>query len=106
MIEPPAAIRSGPVAGAIAPPSIQALIWWHEMPHSVHEAASFLQPSEAIDLDRGMTDHGQQLLMRPNIGFERRNVQVANCDHRAPVIPLGCEPRCDLVEELKLVGEF
>src|SRR5437660_7075238 len=51
MVEPAAAVGGGPVAGAVAPPGIEALFGGHEMAHRVDKAAGLLQRAESGDFD-------------------------------------------------------
>jgi hypothetical protein len=44
--------------------------------------------------------------VRPDIVFERRDVEVADRDHRPARIPLSREPGGQLVEKSQLVGKF
>ena len=85
MVETAAAVARRPVAVAIAPPSVEPLLRRHEMAHRIDKPAGALQRAEPLDLDRRMADDGQELLVRPHIGFERRDVEIADRDHRAPV---------------------
>src|SRR6266851_3454451 len=106
VIESPAAIGQRPIVRAIAPPRIEPLLARHETAHRVDEARRILQPPELRDLDRRVAHDLEQLLVRPHIGFERRDVEVADDDHRLLRVALGAEPCGDLVEELQLVREF
>ena len=55
------------------------------MAHGIDKPAGALQSAEPLDLDRSMADDGEKLLVRPHIGFERRDIEIADRDHRAPV---------------------
>src|ERR1700737_1492086 len=76
------------------------------MPYRVDKPARLLQQPEAFHLDRGMADHTQELLVRPYIGLERRDVQIADCDHRTATSPFRGEPRRQLVEKPKFMRKF
>ena len=79
------------------------------MPDRVDKAAGPLQFAEPLDLDRRVADDPQQLLVRPHIGFERRDIQIADRNHPLPAVrpcALGSEPRRQLVKKLQLVREF
>ena len=76
------------------------------MPDGVNKPASLSQCGEAVDLDRGMADHAQQLLVRPHIALERRDIEIADRDHRPRSTALGREPRRQFVEKLQFVGKF
>src|SRR5262245_45563892 len=76
------------------------------MPHRVDKPARSLQQPEALHLGWSMADHTQELLVRPDIGLERRNVQVADRDHRTAALSLRCEPRRQLVEKSEFMREF
>src|SRR5215471_539848 len=103
VIETSAAIRRRPVAGSIAPPSIQALRWWNEVANGVDKITGALQSIEPLDLDRSVADDGQKLFVRPDVGFERGDVEVAHRDHRTAVLPLCRKPRCELGEKLQFM---
>src|SRR5437016_3045363 len=53
-----------------------------------------------------MADYRHQLLVRPDIGLQRGNVEVAHRDHRNAALPLCPEPSRDLVKKLQLMGEL
>src|SRR5689334_7215120 len=84
MVETAAAVARRPVAVAITPPRIEPLFRWYEMAHRVDKPAGLLQRAEPGDFDRRMADDGQQLLVRPHVGLERLDVQIADSDHLAP----------------------
>src|SRR6516164_725760 len=69
VIETAAAIRGGPVASPVAPPSVKAFLRRHEVPHGIDKATGLPQAAKALNLDRGMADHRQQLLVRPDVGI-------------------------------------
>src|SRR6476619_6376290 len=104
MIEAAAPVRSGPVAVAVAPPGVEPLVRRHEMAHRIDETAGTLQTAEPLDLDWRVADDLQELLVRPDIGFERRDVQIADCDHWPAGVALGGEPCGQLIEELQFMG--
>src|SRR5437667_7510866 len=76
------------------------------MPNRVDKPARPLQQTEALDLDRSVADHAQELLVRPHIGFERRDVKIADRDHRAAPLPFRGKPRRQLVEEPQFMLKF
>ena len=81
MIEPATAIRGGPVFIAVAPPAVEFLVVWGEGAHCVTPAAAFRkQAVELIDLNRRVADDFQQLLVRPHIMLQRRDVEIAEDD--------------------------
>src|SRR5215470_6533623 len=98
--------RLRPTAGSIAPPSVQALRWWDEAANRVDKITGSLQSTEPLDLDRSVADDGQKLFVRPDVGFERGDVEVAHCDHRTAVLPLCRKPRRELGEKLQFMSEF
>ena len=57
-------------------------------------AARFLHATQRRDLGRGVADHLQQLLVRPDIRLQRRDVQVADQDR--PGSPNGLPKRLNL----------
>src|SRR5579883_3026068 len=101
VVEPPPAIGEIPITRAIAPPGVKPLFRRDEMPDRIDEARRALQPAEFLHFDRRVADDGEELLVRPHIGFERRDVEIADEDHRLRGMALGREPLGDLVEELK-----
>jgi hypothetical protein len=70
------------------------------MPDRVDKPARPLQQPETFDLDRGVADDAQKLLVRPDVGLERRDVEIADRDHRAATLPFRRKPRRQLVEKL------
>src|SRR5690348_5105760 len=99
MIEAAAAVGGGPIARAIAPPGVKLLLWRDEMPDRVDEARRFLHAAEFLDLDRRVADDFQELFVRPDIGLKRRDVEIADEDHRLVGGALAFEPSRDLVDE-------
>src|SRR5205085_10260698 len=76
VVEPATAIGGLPVAVAIAPPRIEPLGRRNEVAHRIDEAARLLQLAELLDLERRVADDGEQLLVRPHVGLERRDVEI------------------------------
>jgi hypothetical protein len=70
------------------------------MAHRIDKATRPLQTAEPLDLDWGMTDDVQKLLVRPNVGLERGDVEVAQRNHRTTVSTFRCKPRRHFVEKL------
>ena len=107
MVKPAAAVGRSPIAGAIAPPGIELLVGGNMFAHDVDPVAGALDAAQAFSLDRRVADHLEQLAVRPNVVFERRDIEIADDDaiaaarHRA----IG-EPVFEFVDELQLVGEF
>ena len=76
------------------------------MAHRVDEAAGCLEAAELLDLDRRMADDFQQLLVRPDIGLERRDVEIADQDHRLVAGAVVLNQPVDLIEEAQLMANF
>src|SRR3546814_8405113 len=53
-----------------------------------------------------MADDLEELGVRPDIGLQRRDVEVADQDLRPVMRPLRGEPDGHVVDEFQLVGEF
>ena len=63
----------------------------------IHEAL------QALDLDRRVADHLEQLLVVPHVAFERGDVEIAD-DQRRAVDRIG--PAGHPVEEIELLAEL
>ena len=75
------------------------------MPYGIHPAAGLSDDLEALDLNRGMADDADQLLVRPDVVFVWGNVEVADEDRLAVGLGTG-EPALHFVEEGELVSEL
>src|SRR5271166_2403353 len=106
VIEPAAPVRGRPVACPITPPSEQTLLPRHKVPDRVDKPARALQKREAFDLDRRVADNSQKLLVRPDIGFQRSNVQIPHHNRRSAVLTLCREPCRQLVEKPEFVSKL
>src|SRR5215469_6292908 len=106
MIEATAAIGFRPIARAITPPGIKLLLGRDKMPHGVDEIRRSLELAELLDFDRRVTHDVKELLVRPDIGLQGRDVEIADEDGRFATVLAAFEPACDLVEKTKLVREF
>src|SRR4051812_11276075 len=78
MVEPASPIRREPVLGAVAPPGEEPLGRGYEMAAEIDPVVRRLQPIQCRDLDRRVAHHVEQLLVAPDIGFERRDVEIAD----------------------------
>ena len=103
MVEPAALVRYRPVARAIAPPGVEPLRRRIELPADIDPAMRVLQRLQPLDLDRGVADGVDQLLVAPHVRFERGDVEIAQ-DDRAPVQP--ARPLRHAFEEIELLAEF
>ena len=75
--------------------------------HHVDPVVRGLHPQEALDLGRRVAHHFQQLLVRPHIGLERRDVEIADEDHAlAALAAKAGEPRLHRFEEIELVAKL
>jgi hypothetical protein len=75
------------------------------VPHQVDPAAPWHHVFQPIGLDRRVADDLQELLVRPDIVFQRRDVEVADEDRGHA----GSAPEwmaLHLLDEIELVGEF
>lgn len=63
----------------------------------------FLQTVQGFDLDRRVAHHLQQLPVAPNIGFERRDIEIANQERRP--IELS-RPLCHALEKIEFLTEL
>ena len=74
---------SGPVGRAVAPPGVEPLRRRMEMAAEIDPVVARLEPGQRLDLDRRVADDVEQLLVAPDVAFERRDVEVADHDRRA-----------------------
>ena len=89
MVEPAAAVRGRPVASCDSSTRCRAApVGGTKWRTASTNPPACLQRAEPLDLDRGVADDAQELLVRPHIGFERRDVEVADRDHLAAVAAL------------------
>src|SRR4051812_6295112 len=103
MIEPAAAIVGGPIGRAVAPPGVEPLRRRIEMPAEIDPVMARLQAPERRDLDRRMADDVEQLLVAPDIAFERGDVEIAYDQGRLGQI-FG--PARHPLDEIELLPEF
>ena len=107
MIEPPPAIGGAPIAIAIAPPRVKLLLCRHMPAHDVHPVMRGLHRREPFDLFRRVAHHLQELFMRPDIGRQRRNVEIADHDHAIRgLVRHAAEPCFHGIEKIELVAKF
>ena len=88
VVEAAAAVVAGPVGRAVAPPGEQLLILRHEVAHGVDPFARGLDAGQLLDLDRRVADDVEQLLVRPHVVLQRRDVEIAHHD-RALLVRAG-----------------
>src|SRR5260221_8422087 len=83
VIEAAAAIILLPIRRAIAPPGKDLLRLRHEMPDRILPMAGLLHRRQLFHLDRGMADDLEELLMGPDVIFQRRDIEIAHHDRLA-----------------------
>src|SRR4051794_40572787 len=103
MVEPPAAVVLGPVRRAIAPPGVEALGRGVEVAAEGDPVVARLELAQRLDLDRRVADDGEQLLVAPDVAFERSDVEIADHDRRASA---GFRPAGHPLEEVELLAEL
>jgi hypothetical protein len=107
MVEATAAIRCAPIAVAIAPPGEELLLGGHVPAHHIDPIMRGLHTLEALDLCRRMAHHLQKLLVRPDVGRQRRDVEIADHDHAILAFsPHATKPSVHRLEKLELVAEL
>src|SRR4051812_14664560 len=84
MIQPTAPVRHRPILGAVAPPSEASLRRGNKAAAQIGPVVRCLKTPERLNLDRSMADHVEQLLVAPDIAFQRRDVEIADDDGRHP----------------------
>lgn len=106
VVESTPTVRSLPILGAIAPPSVKLLIGRHEMSGNINPISGGSQPVEPINLDRCVRHHGEHILVRPDVVFQRRDVQVTNENSRSRQDATRCRPLRQFVEKLQFMLKF
>ncbi|MEZ5668672.1 MAG: gamma-glutamyl-gamma-aminobutyrate hydrolase family protein [Alphaproteobacteria bacterium] len=106
VVEPAAAVAGAPVLGAIAPLAVDLFVRRDEVAHGIDPAAGLAPFLEQVDLHRRVADHVQQLLVRPDVAFQRGHVEVA--DQHAPrvVVAVRLPPLRLGLHEVEFVGEL
>src|SRR3990170_33118 len=82
MVEAAAAIRGDPVLCAVAPPGEATLGRWNEASAEVDPAMRCLKVAQMLHLDRRVADDVEQLLVAPDVAFERCDIEVADQPRR------------------------
>ena len=103
MIEPASAIGGEPILGAVAPPCPKSFRCRHEMTSEIDPAVRRLQPRQRGNLDGRVADHAEQLLVVPDIGLERSNIEIADDQRRLAQI---LRPARHPLEKGELLREF
>ena len=78
MIEPSSLVGGGPIGRSVAPPGVELLLDGNTPPHRIDPGSRLLDPPELFDFDRRMADDRQECLVIPNVGLQRRNIQIAD----------------------------
>src|SRR5690606_9534678 len=91
MVEAATLVRCAPVAGAVTPPCIKALRIRDEPAADIDPFMCTLQPGHRFDFKRCVAHDIDELLMAPDIGFQRGDIKIAQQDGRRVelVRPLG-----------------
>ena len=105
MIETAASVGSLPILGAVAPPCIELLVCRHLLAHQVEPGAALHDLEQPVGLDRRMADDLQQLLVRPDVMFQRRDVEIADEDRRGVLLGIRVQ-MLHLLDEIELVAEL
>ena len=88
VIQPAATIRFDPILGAIAPPGEDFLVCRNKLSHQVAPATLHTQIFQRFGFYRRMADDLEKLLVRPDIVFKRRDIEIAKRE-RKNVRPAG-----------------
>src|SRR5690554_1510145 len=91
MVEATTLVRCAPVAGAVAPPGVEAFGIGDEPAADIDPFMCTLQPGHRFDFKRCVAHDIDELLMAPDIGFQRGDIKIAQQDGRRVelVRPLG-----------------
>ena len=84
MVEPAALVAARPFAVAVAPPGIELFVFGDDGADRIDPSMGSAPGFERLDFDRRVADDLQQLLVRPDIVFMRRDVEIA--DHDVPTL--------------------
>ncbi len=106
MIEPAAAVGTRPVAGAVGPPGVEALLGRDAAAHRIHEVVAAHETAERFDLDRRMGDDLEQGTVVPDVGLERCDVEIAEEHEPRAIAAPGGEILFERGEHLELVPEL
>ena len=104
MIQPPPLVGRVPILGTIAPPAVKQPRG-NILAGDINPFPGILRRAQMLDLDRGMADDLEQLLVRPDVILARGDVQVAH-QHGPLRRPAPGGPVRDLPDEIQLVREF
>ena len=103
VVEAAALVGGLPVGGAVGPPGVEAALG-EVGAGDVDPAAGRLRGGEGLDLDGGVGDDPEELLVAPDVVLARGDVEVADEDGALGGRVGG--PGAELGEEVELVGEL
>src|SRR3546814_20751184 len=95
-------VGPGPVGGGIARPGGEATRRRVERAAEVDPLAALLKTGQGVYFNGGMADDIDQLLVAPDVAFQRRDVEIANQQSGAATLFRPARHPLDLVELLKI----
>lgn len=106
VIEAAAAVRFFPVLITVGPPGVNFFLRWNEVARGVDPVERIQHFIQARGFRRRVRDDGEELLVRPDIVFVRRDVEVADGDELVGFLVALFEPAGHFIDEIELVFEF
>ncbi len=94
-----------PVARPIAPPGVESLFGRNEVADRVDPGAGLDRAGQRRDFQVRLRDHGPELLVRPDVGVQGGDVDVADEDRARMAPPPPAEEAGEFGEKRELVGE-
>ncbi len=97
--------RGFPVLRAITPPGVELLLVRHAVAHQSRPSRRPCASPRVLGLDRRVADDVEQLLVRPDVVLQRRDVEVADQHRAGRIVGFGAY-RVHLGDEIELVLEL